>query len=54
VVLALLGLYALGGSAPAWAISAGIAALAGVLCAAESLTGEPETAELVAGEPEAD
>jgi low temperature requirement protein LtrA len=46
--LALLVLYAAGGSIPAWLVVAGIAALVGALCMAESLLGaradEPATA----------
>jgi low temperature requirement protein LtrA len=37
IAAALLALYALGGSIPAWTIGAGIAALLGALCAAETL-----------------
>lgn len=40
--VALLALYALGASLPAWAMAAGIAALVGLLCAAESLGAERE------------
>jgi low temperature requirement protein LtrA len=38
---ALIALFALGGSLPAWSIPAGISILLGVLCALESLGAEP-------------
>jgi hypothetical protein len=48
VAMALVALYAVGGSLPAWAVVAGIAALVGALCVSQSLIGaradEPATA----------
>lgn len=38
VAAALMALYAFGGSIPAWTVAAGIAALVGLLCVAESLS----------------
>lgn len=43
LALALLLLYAAGGGIPAWTVTAGIAALTVVLCAAERLSGERRT-----------
>jgi low temperature requirement protein LtrA len=45
VAAALMALFALGGSLPAWSIPAGISILLGVLCAFESLGAEPSEDE---------
>jgi small neutral amino acid transporter SnatA (MarC family) len=40
VALALMALYALGGSIPAWTVAGGISLLMAALCVAESLADE--------------
>lgn len=45
VALALMALYALGGSIPAWAVAGGISVLMATLCVAESLAAEKTDSE---------
>ena len=40
IAAALMALYALGGSIPAWSVAAGISVLIGALCIGEALGGE--------------
>jgi low temperature requirement protein LtrA len=44
IAAALMALYALGGSIPAWSVAAGISVLIGVLCIGEALTERGEEA----------
>jgi low temperature requirement protein LtrA len=51
--VALLGLYAVSGGLPAWAVGALIAALVGALCTLEAAVGAPASGATEAGEPAA-